>query len=192
MATSVFLLCMSNVSKSIIMNTHSLWDTSKKVFLFLSFFLFFFSIWHATLQNLLRDALSIRKSFEFEDLLQSSTDSCRMDWYAQSRLGLTRTLSEENVYEDIIGKQYTSHFHFSLTKWIFLQTAVSVKTQVSETWFRRKESLGYKLVCTDKNWKTLLYTVLYVVLVSIPSYTAWPLSSFLISEWVIEFSRRGD
>ncbi|XP_062419013.1 LOW QUALITY PROTEIN: DENN domain-containing protein 2A [Pungitius pungitius] len=43
-----------------------------------------------------------RKSYEFEDLLQSSTESCRVDWYAQSRLGLTRTLSEENVYEDII------------------------------------------------------------------------------------------
>uniref|UniRef100_H3CCM9 DENN domain containing 2A n=1 Tax=Tetraodon nigroviridis TaxID=99883 RepID=H3CCM9_TETNG len=43
-----------------------------------------------------------RKSYEFEDLLQSSSDSCRVDWYAQSRLGLTRTLSEENVYEDII------------------------------------------------------------------------------------------
>uniref|UniRef100_A0A7N8WR66 DENN domain containing 2A n=1 Tax=Mastacembelus armatus TaxID=205130 RepID=A0A7N8WR66_9TELE len=47
-------------------------------------------------------ALSTRKSYEFEDLLQSSTESCRVDWYAQSRLGLTRTLSEENVYEDII------------------------------------------------------------------------------------------
>uniref|UniRef100_A0A671YTW6 DENN domain containing 2A n=1 Tax=Sparus aurata TaxID=8175 RepID=A0A671YTW6_SPAAU len=45
---------------------------------------------------------SNRKSYEFEDLLQSSSDSCRVDWYAQSRLGLTRTLSEENVYEDII------------------------------------------------------------------------------------------
>ncbi|XP_039989081.1 LOW QUALITY PROTEIN: DENN domain-containing protein 2A [Xiphias gladius] len=45
---------------------------------------------------------SNRKSYEFEDLLQSSTESCRVDWYAQSRLGLTRTLSEENVYEDII------------------------------------------------------------------------------------------
>ncbi|XP_077373513.1 DENN domain-containing protein 2A [Festucalex cinctus] len=43
-----------------------------------------------------------RKSYEFEDLLQSSSESCRVDWYAQSRLGLTRTLSEENVYEDII------------------------------------------------------------------------------------------
>ncbi|KAF3688581.1 DENN domain-containing protein 2A [Channa argus] len=45
---------------------------------------------------------SNRKSYEFEDLLQSSTESCRVDWYAQSKLGLTRTLSEENVYEDII------------------------------------------------------------------------------------------
>ncbi|XP_053740594.1 DENN domain-containing protein 2A [Synchiropus splendidus] len=44
---------------------------------------------------------SNRKSYEFEDLLQSSTDSSRVDWYAQSRLGLARTLSEENVYEDI-------------------------------------------------------------------------------------------
>ncbi|XP_061629669.1 DENN domain-containing protein 2A isoform X2 [Phyllopteryx taeniolatus] len=43
-----------------------------------------------------------RKSYEFEDLLHSSSESCRVDWYAQSRLGLTRTLSEENVYEDII------------------------------------------------------------------------------------------
>ncbi|XP_077567365.1 DENN domain-containing protein 2A [Stigmatopora nigra] len=43
-----------------------------------------------------------RKSYEFEDLLQSSSESCRVDWYAQSRLGLPRTLSEENVYEDII------------------------------------------------------------------------------------------
>ncbi|XP_075894191.1 DENN domain-containing protein 2A isoform X2 [Nelusetta ayraudi] len=43
-----------------------------------------------------------RKSYEFEDLLQSSSEGCRVDWYAQSRLGLARTLSEENVYEDII------------------------------------------------------------------------------------------
>ncbi|KAL0968024.1 hypothetical protein UPYG_G00261280 [Umbra pygmaea] len=45
---------------------------------------------------------SNRKSYEFEDLLQSSSDSSKVDWYAQSRLGLTRTLSEENVYEDIL------------------------------------------------------------------------------------------
>ncbi|XP_034031936.1 DENN domain-containing protein 2A [Thalassophryne amazonica] len=45
---------------------------------------------------------SNRKSYEFEDLLQSSAEGCRVDWYAQSRLSLTRTLSEENVYEDII------------------------------------------------------------------------------------------
>uniref|UniRef100_A0A8C7VJV4 UDENN domain-containing protein n=1 Tax=Oncorhynchus mykiss TaxID=8022 RepID=A0A8C7VJV4_ONCMY len=45
---------------------------------------------------------SNRKSYEFEDLLQSSSESSRVDWYAQSRLGLTRTLSEENVYEDIL------------------------------------------------------------------------------------------
>lgn len=43
-----------------------------------------------------------RKSYEFEDLLQLSTEGCRVDWYAQSKLGLTRTLSEENVYEDIL------------------------------------------------------------------------------------------
>lgn len=101
-------------------------------------FLFFFCIWPATLQNLCH-ALSIRKSYEFEDLLQSSTDSCRVDWYAQSRLGLTRTLSEENVYEDIIGKQCISHFifYFSLTKWNLLQTAVSVKIQrvLARNWF---------------------------------------------------------
>jgi hypothetical protein len=28
-----------------------------------------------------------------------------VDWYAQTKLGLTRTLSEENVYEDILGKR---------------------------------------------------------------------------------------
>ncbi|XP_037370347.1 DENN domain-containing protein 2A isoform X1 [Talpa occidentalis] len=43
-----------------------------------------------------------RKSYEFEDLLQSSSESGRVDWYAQTKLGLTRTLSEENVYEDIL------------------------------------------------------------------------------------------
>ncbi|XP_053575010.1 DENN domain-containing protein 2A [Bombina bombina] len=42
-----------------------------------------------------------RKSYEFEDLLQSSENG-RVDWYAQSKLSLTRTLSEENVYEDIL------------------------------------------------------------------------------------------
>lgn len=46
-----------------------------------------------------------RKSYEFEDLLQSSTENSRVDWYAQTKLGLTRTLSEENVYEDILGKR---------------------------------------------------------------------------------------
>ncbi|XP_036373845.1 DENN domain-containing protein 2A [Megalops cyprinoides] len=45
---------------------------------------------------------SKRKSYEFEDLLQLSTDGCRVDWYAQSKPSLTRTLSEENVYEDIL------------------------------------------------------------------------------------------
>lgn len=50
--------------------------------------------------------LSTRKSYEFEDLLQSSAESSQVNWYHQSRLGLTRTLSEENVYEDIIGKYY--------------------------------------------------------------------------------------
>ncbi|XP_028381455.2 LOW QUALITY PROTEIN: DENN domain-containing protein 2A [Phyllostomus discolor] len=43
-----------------------------------------------------------RKSYEFEDLLQSPLESSRVDWYAQTKLGLTRTLSEENVYEDIL------------------------------------------------------------------------------------------
>ncbi|XP_066218979.1 DENN domain-containing protein 2A isoform X1 [Saccopteryx leptura] len=42
-----------------------------------------------------------RKSYEFEDLLHSSSENIRVDWYAQTKLGLTRTLSEENVYEDI-------------------------------------------------------------------------------------------
>ncbi|MGH0115617.1 UNVERIFIED_CONTAM: hypothetical protein FKN15_037940 [Acipenser sinensis] len=42
-----------------------------------------------------------RKSYEFEDVLQSSTEGCQVDWNAQSKLSLTRTLSEENVYEDI-------------------------------------------------------------------------------------------
>lgn len=43
-----------------------------------------------------------RKSYEFEDLQQSSCESSRVDWYAQTKLGLARTLSEENVYEDIL------------------------------------------------------------------------------------------
>ncbi|CAK6434389.1 unnamed protein product [Pipistrellus nathusii] len=43
-----------------------------------------------------------RKSYEFEDLLQSSSENNRVDWYAQTKLGLTCTLSEENVYEDIL------------------------------------------------------------------------------------------
>ncbi|XP_061494772.1 DENN domain-containing protein 2A [Rhineura floridana] len=45
---------------------------------------------------------SHRKSYEFEDLLQSSSENGRVDWYAQTKLALTRTLSEENVYEDIL------------------------------------------------------------------------------------------
>ncbi|XP_072554540.1 DENN domain-containing protein 2A-like isoform X1 [Paramormyrops kingsleyae] len=45
---------------------------------------------------------SNRKSYEFEDLLQSSTDGSQVDWYAQARLSLSRTLSEENIYEDIL------------------------------------------------------------------------------------------
>ncbi|XP_015208598.1 DENN domain-containing protein 2A isoform X2 [Lepisosteus oculatus] len=49
-----------------------------------------------------RSNASNRKSYEFEDVLQSSTEGCRVDWYAQSKLSLTRTLSEENVYEDIL------------------------------------------------------------------------------------------
>ncbi|XP_004382507.1 DENN domain-containing protein 2A [Trichechus manatus latirostris] len=43
-----------------------------------------------------------RKSYEFEDLLPSSLESSTVDCYSQSKLGLTRTLSEENVYEDIL------------------------------------------------------------------------------------------
>ncbi|XP_052453688.1 DENN domain-containing protein 2A [Carassius gibelio] len=43
-----------------------------------------------------------RKSYEFEDLLQSTSEGCRADLYELSKLGLTRTLSEENVYEDIL------------------------------------------------------------------------------------------
>ncbi|XP_033880332.3 DENN domain-containing protein 2A-like [Acipenser ruthenus] len=43
-----------------------------------------------------------RKSYEFEDVLQSSTEGCQVDWNVQSKLSLTRTLSEENVYEDIL------------------------------------------------------------------------------------------
>ncbi|XP_072340762.1 DENN domain-containing protein 2A-like isoform X1 [Scyliorhinus torazame] len=50
-----------------------------------------------------------RKSFEFEDVpdfqrLQSPS-FCRngqVDWYAQSKLALNYTLSEENIYEDIL------------------------------------------------------------------------------------------
>ncbi|TRY91468.1 hypothetical protein DNTS_027213 [Danionella cerebrum] len=45
---------------------------------------------------------SNRKSYEFEDLLQSMAESCQTDLYELSKLGLTRTLSEENVYEDIL------------------------------------------------------------------------------------------
>ncbi|XP_065514796.1 DENN domain-containing protein 2A isoform X3 [Caloenas nicobarica] len=47
-----------------------------------------------------------RKSYEFEDLLQSSSENGRVDWYAQTKLALTRTLSEENVYEDILGRSF--------------------------------------------------------------------------------------
>ncbi|XP_051547737.1 DENN domain-containing protein 2A-like [Myxocyprinus asiaticus] len=43
-----------------------------------------------------------RKSYEFEDLLQSAAEGCQADLYELSKLGLTRTLSEENVYEDIL------------------------------------------------------------------------------------------
>ncbi|XP_052400030.1 DENN domain-containing protein 2A isoform X1 [Carassius gibelio] len=43
-----------------------------------------------------------RKSYEFEDLLQSSAEGCHTDLYELSKIGLTRTLSEENVYEDIL------------------------------------------------------------------------------------------
>ncbi|XP_043944181.1 DENN domain-containing protein 2A isoform X2 [Protopterus annectens] len=43
-----------------------------------------------------------RKSYEFEDLLQSSSENGKVDWYAQSKLSITRTLSEENIYEDIL------------------------------------------------------------------------------------------
>ncbi|XP_042533193.1 DENN domain-containing protein 2A [Dipodomys spectabilis] len=48
-----------------------------------------------------RSSADHRKSYEFEDLLQTSSES-RVDWYAQTKLGLTRTFSEENVYEDIL------------------------------------------------------------------------------------------
>lgn len=48
-----------------------------------------------------RDSIN-RKSYEFEDLLQSAAEGCRADLYELSKLGLTRTLSEENVYEDIL------------------------------------------------------------------------------------------
>ena len=47
-----------------------------------------------------------RKSYEFEDLLQSSSENGRVDWYAQTKLALTRTLSEENIYEDILGRSF--------------------------------------------------------------------------------------
>ncbi|KAK6482807.1 DENN domain-containing protein 2A-like [Huso huso] len=49
-----------------------------------------------------RNNANNRKSYEFEDVLQSSTEGCQVDWNAQSKLSLTRTLSEENVYEDIL------------------------------------------------------------------------------------------
>uniref|UniRef100_A0A8C2KTU3 DENN domain containing 2A n=1 Tax=Cyprinus carpio TaxID=7962 RepID=A0A8C2KTU3_CYPCA len=44
----------------------------------------------------------LMKSYEFEDLLQSTAEGCRADLYELSKIGLTRTLSEENVYEDIL------------------------------------------------------------------------------------------
>lgn len=147
-------------------------------------FLFFFCIWPATLQNLCR-ALSIRKSYEFEDLLQSSTDSCRVDWYAQSRLGLTRTLSEENVYEDIIGKQYISRFLFFLNQ---------VESSTNCCICQNPKSFGYKLVCIDSSWQV---DIDKYCTVGCPSfYTLHTLHdllvSFLISVWVMEFSHRGD
>lgn len=78
------------------------------------------SFWRATVLNLC-SALSTRKSYEFEDLLQ-------VDWYAQSRLGLTRTLSEENVYEDIIGKQCITFLDSQIvvltTNWECIHTCV--------------------------------------------------------------------
>ncbi|XP_048404763.1 DENN domain-containing protein 2A-like isoform X3 [Stegostoma tigrinum] len=50
-----------------------------------------------------------RKSFEFEDVKdfqrQQSPNCCRngqVDWYAQSKLALNYTVSEENIYEDIL------------------------------------------------------------------------------------------
>ncbi|XP_078076147.1 DENN domain-containing protein 2A [Mustelus asterias] len=50
-----------------------------------------------------------RKSFEFEDVKDiqrlQSPNFCRngqVDWYAQSKLALNYTLSEENIYEDIL------------------------------------------------------------------------------------------
>ncbi|XP_023568528.1 DENN domain-containing protein 2A [Octodon degus] len=49
-----------------------------------------------------RPSADHRKSYEFEDLLQGPSENSHADWYAQSRLGRTRTLSEENVYEDIL------------------------------------------------------------------------------------------
>uniref|UniRef100_A0AAZ3QXT5 UDENN domain-containing protein n=1 Tax=Oncorhynchus tshawytscha TaxID=74940 RepID=A0AAZ3QXT5_ONCTS len=55
-----------------------------------------------------------QKSYEFEDLLQSS-ESSRVDWYAQSRLGLPRTLSEENVYEDILDCELIIDVHYTIS-----------------------------------------------------------------------------
>ncbi|XP_039625437.1 DENN domain-containing protein 2A isoform X2 [Polypterus senegalus] len=60
------------------------------------------SVSRRALADKLRNNSSNRKSYEFEDVLQSSAEGCRVDWYAQSKLTLTRTLSEENVYEDIL------------------------------------------------------------------------------------------
>ncbi|XP_078524312.1 DENN domain-containing protein 2A [Lissotriton helveticus] len=42
-----------------------------------------------------------RKSYEFEDLPQSALENHRAGWGTQNKI-LTRTLSEENVYEDIL------------------------------------------------------------------------------------------
>lgn len=129
------------------LNTRS--DISQKPFFF------FFSIWHATLLSLCA-ALSTRKSYEFEDLLQSSTESCRVDWYAQSRLGLTRTLSEENVYEDIIGKQNIKFIYLTFFSSFSLRCVV-----VSECYIVKY--VCYKLIRKNFFYRYVLHHKLYVV-----------------------------
>nr|XP_023648925.1 DENN domain-containing protein 2A-like isoform X2 [Paramormyrops kingsleyae] len=52
---------------------------------------------------------SHRKSKEFEDVLWCSPRDGRVEWYAQAKLSLTHTQSEENIYEDILDLPSKEH-----------------------------------------------------------------------------------